>query len=572
MKQPIKNIFILFCLIVIWKNTTGQPPDSRQSQCPQEEILVHISHESAFTGEICWFKIYCTSPLYPEDQISTLAFIELVGNENTSIIRKKVLLNHGEGAGDFRIPDDLPTGLYYILAYTNWMKNFGEGTFFRKEFVIINPTRPFTPVSDSLARPVMSGEKESKLRINALAVTTDHDRYSLRDMVTLRIKSGGTSGKALPGNLSVSVYRKEPVMVFGSQNTTEASAIQDLRDILYRPDYHGIWLSGKLGDPSGQPLPGEKVTLSIPGPGTDIKSNKTDNQGNFHFLLKAKRGEQDVVITMPGADNKIELDESFWNGFRVPPEHSLFGLNQQTLVYLKEKFAHFQLQARFKEQPFSRTPPVPYAADSSVFYNMPYQSVKLGNYIILDSLREYFYELVPSVKFTQRRGAVDISLIDQQTQTFIEDKPGVFVDGVLYDNYARIAGIPPGEIDRMAILPSTYYYRDFSFGGIVDIHTKKSDFTIVRPLPEMTRFLFPLSDKSEWTFTGVDHADRNSMERVPDFRYLLYWEPNAVPDADHETTLRFYAGDLSGSYVVKVAGLSETGEIIQAENEITIGN
>jgi hypothetical protein len=569
-----KIIHIVVTLVLIWINSSGQPSvQSPATNCPQEKIQVHLSHESAFTGEICWFKIYCTSPLYPGDEISNLAFFELVGSENTSIIRKKILLTNGAGAGDFEIPDNLPTGLYYVLAYTSWMKNFGEDSFFRKEFVIINPSRPFNNLSDSA---VLSGKKEETVpttfHAQGAEVIPDQDQYSTREKVTLTIKSGEMSGKTISGNLSVSVYRKEPRMIFGKGNIPETSAIRDPQNILYRPDYKGIWLSGKTADPSGQVVSGIPVILSLPGYGTDIKREMTDSKGYFHFLLKPKQGEQDIVITLPDAGTKIDLEESYWNGFRNPPDNRVFVLSRNSIDYLKEKFAHFQFQGRFKKFNYVKNPPFQNAADSSVFYSKPFQSVKMSNYVNLDSLREYFYELVPSVKFTQRRGEFNISVIDQQTQVPTEDKPGVFLDGVLYDNYALIAGIPSGEIDRMAILPSTYYYKDLTFGGIVDIHTKKSDFGIVKPLPEMTRFLFPMANASEWTFASPDYTVEDSLDRKPDFRYLLHWEPNVKTNDAGEGAVSFYTGDVMGTFDIKVVGINAAGEIIQAENEIHVGD
>ena len=41
------------------------------------------------------------------------------------------------------IPPDLPTGLYYVIAYTSWMKNFNESLFFRKAVAIVNPDQPY---------------------------------------------------------------------------------------------------------------------------------------------------------------------------------------------------------------------------------------------------------------------------------------------------------------------------------------------------------------------------------------------------------------------------------------------
>ena len=220
-------------------------------------------------------------------------------------------------------------------------------------------------------------------------------------------------------------------------------------------------------------------------------------------------------------------------------------------------------------QYYIKYPPVHHPADSSVFYSKPYQKIEMTYYISLDSLREYFYELVPSVKFTRRKGEFDISVIDRQTSTFINEKPGVFLDGVLYDDYAAIAGIPAGDIDRMVILPATYYYKDFTFGGIVDIHTKKSDFNGVKLLPEMTRFFFPMADAPQWRFSAPGYAKSDSISRIPDFRYLLHWDPS-VKIEKGETTVHFYTGDVTGSFMVKVMGRSKDGEILEAVKEIMV--
>jgi hypothetical protein len=201
---------------------------------------------------------------------------------------------------------------------------------------------------------------------------------------------------------------------------------------------------------------------------------------------------------------------------------------------------------------------------------MPYQMLYLGNYITLDSLREYFHELVPSVRFTHRRGNADISVIDPQSLTPLEEKPGVFLDGVLYNNYTVIANIPPVEIDRIAILASPYYYKALEFGGIVDIHTKKSDFSVVKPLQNMTRFIYPKAVADELKFVSPDYSDAGFPERIPDFRYLLYWESCIRPDSSGSATIRFYTGDIPGNFVIKVEGMSDDGEIMQLQNEISV--
>jgi hypothetical protein len=571
MQYKIKIIVLFTTVFFLWNDLHGQQVERLQADnCPEEKILMHLSQESAFSGEMLWFKLYCTSPLFPGDELSNLAFIELVSNENSSVLREKILLKHGEGTGELEIPGNVPTGIYYILAYTNWMKNFGENYFFRKEIVIINPSQPLNFKSDSLS----TGITEELTNVpgvydKRLEIVPEKTKYSTREQVIMKIETGNLPGDTITGSFSVSVCRKEPRMIFNTKENKEKGLIKAPESIDYLPDYRGILLSGKLMDLSGNPVPDAFVTASEPGPGTNIKSYVTDNLGNFNFLLKPNEGEQEMVITFPSEDMKISLKEPFWNGFRNPPENIIPVLNREVVSYLKEKYACSQLQNRFKRQYSVKTTPVENAPDTNLFYFEPQLLIRLEDYVKLDSLREYFYELVSTVSFTQRKDKIDISVIDPLTMIYIKDKPGIFLDGVLYDNFSAIAKIPVEEIDRLAIISQLYYYKDFSFGGIIDIHTKKSDFNSVKPLKDMTRFIYPLANIPEWKFLHPDYSIDPS-DRTPDLRYLLHWEPVVKTDKSGEASIRFYTGDVKGTFVIKVVGLSGNGEILQTESEINV--
>jgi hypothetical protein len=329
-------------------------------------------------------------------------------------------------------------------------------------------------------------------------------------------------------------------------------------------------MSGKLVDPSGNAVPNALIAVSTPGPGTELNGNITDNAGVFNFLLKPEEGEQEMVINLPGDDTKSSLEESYWNGFRDPPDNLVFSLDPEAISYLREKFNHFQIQTRFKKLTSIKNIQLKTRRDSSVFYTKPYQLIEFKNYINLDSLREYIYELVPSVKFSKRKGESEIMIFDQVTLNYLEDKPGIFLDGVLYENFSEIAKIPVRDLERLAIIPTTYYYKDFTFGGIIDIHTKKSDFNSVKLLSNMSRFIYPMADANEWKFVSPEYSTGGSAARIPDFRYLLYWEPDVRVDKSGEASLHFYTGDVKGRFIVKVVGISDKGEILQTENEIYI--
>jgi hypothetical protein len=269
---------------------------------------------------------------YSERKIEHLAFIELVNSENSSILRKKILLKQGEGVGEFEIQDNLPTGLNHILAYTNWMKNFGELSFFKKEMIIVNPNQSITPgKADSIETPEGKAYSDATTT-NNLKIIPDKNIYSTRQQVKLKIDTKSISGKATSGNFSVSVSREEPQMVFNTQKSKNKILIKDPDKIIYLPDYKGIRLAGKLLDASDNSVAGAIITESVPGPGTNIKRSRTDSSETFHFLLNPNEGEQEIVFTLPGPDKKISLEEPFWNGIRDLPANMIYSIDQEAIA------------------------------------------------------------------------------------------------------------------------------------------------------------------------------------------------------------------------------------------------
>jgi hypothetical protein len=194
----------------------------------------------------------------------------------------------------------------------------------------------------------------------------------------------------------------------------------------------------------------------------------------------------------------------------------------------------------------------------------------MDDYILLDSLAEYFYELVPSVKFVQGRGHVEIRVTDPVSGFPYEEKPGIFVDGVLYPDVGEIAKIPVREIEKIAIIPEVYYYGDFSFGGIIDLHTRASDFNAVQLLPGMVRVLWPVASGPEWEFDIQEASPQKKPDRIPDFRHLICWEPDFIIGPSGANSIRFYTGDLTGDFTIRVTGLSEEGRLFQSETKIGV--
>jgi hypothetical protein len=118
----------------------------------QEKLFVHTDKSFYLTGEVIWFKLYNISQA--ENKLvdaSKIAYVEVLGKDNSPILQGKIELSAGTGNGSFYIPVSAATGNYKIRAYTNWMKNFGADKYFEKNITIVNSLKEITMQAKEVA-------------------------------------------------------------------------------------------------------------------------------------------------------------------------------------------------------------------------------------------------------------------------------------------------------------------------------------------------------------------------------------------------------------------------------------
>ena len=121
----------------------------------QEKIFVHTNRESYLNDELIWFKIYNVDGFVHQAlDISKIAYVEVLNEENKPILQVKIELKKGLGNGSLKIPSSIPTGIYRLRAYTNWMKNYSSNFFFEKSLTIINTKLKFEETSEDITANV----------------------------------------------------------------------------------------------------------------------------------------------------------------------------------------------------------------------------------------------------------------------------------------------------------------------------------------------------------------------------------------------------------------------------------
>ena len=114
--QEIKNK-------LVWANETYQA----------ENLYLHLDRRSYWANDDLWFKAYLESKTD-----SSNFYVELISPTGKILQKKLYLAIEGIAYGDFHLPDTISSGVYQIRAYTNWMRNFDETSFFHKNFIIWN--------------------------------------------------------------------------------------------------------------------------------------------------------------------------------------------------------------------------------------------------------------------------------------------------------------------------------------------------------------------------------------------------------------------------------------------------
>jgi len=149
--KRITNITLVFagiCLLSLVYN----PLQSQNSQGfqdsdfvgePLEEVRLQTDRELYLAGESIWFSSFCSiKNESTPSPISQILYIEIFNSTHKVFLREKFKLNGGKIAGHLVIPEETPTGYYFIRAYTMYLRNFPPENYYISSLTVINPEIP----------------------------------------------------------------------------------------------------------------------------------------------------------------------------------------------------------------------------------------------------------------------------------------------------------------------------------------------------------------------------------------------------------------------------------------------
>jgi hypothetical protein len=555
-------IFYLLSLIV-HQNVYSQS----EGTVSTELIIINCDRDVYIAGEELVFSLNLINGKVNVGNSSHIAYVVLRNEAQNVVLHISTIIENGIGWSSIYLPDTLSTGYYQLVAFTNFMRNFGEDAYATKQLIVANR---FDNYFSNLHRD--GGESDSSKRSlsdksnSLVSIELNKGAFAIHEKVKLTVKPNSTSSIS---NFSISIVPKYAVcndVDKGIIRETHIETIQfDQSKELYLKEVDGIYLSGSILDGiSGKAIEGARLFLSTPDSLVNLKYTHSNALGRFHFHLPhIFQGRKVFVIpdtsTFIGdpkviLENKIELKRPF--------QPKIVKITDELIDYLKYSQSIVRIQKSYNLKYFSFEP-LNMVANQGLprVFSDPKFRIKLSEYESLNDFQEISRELIPYIRVRRRGNDYSVRMLNgQSSYTFFSSSPAIFLNGVPIGSIDKIKGYGSKELERIEIVNLPWRYGELLFSGILTVFLKP-DIPIEPHLPSFTAIhhLDLLADHA------VYKPQFNSNEEVtisakPDFRQVLYWNPCSKANSNEPFEDVLYTGHLYGEYIVVVTGITDEGQ------------
>jgi len=146
------------------------------------------------------------------------------------------------------------------------------------------------------------------------------------------------------------------------------------------------------------------------------------------------------------------------------------------------------------------------------------------------------------------------------TGIYYNEPPLVMIDGVIINDLAVLADLNPETVEKIEVVKTPYLIGDLVLHGIVNVITRPGNFSNIT-MPDYAVILPYRVVDNPASISAPDYSDEQiRMNRTPDLRNTLYWNPSVKTGINGEAEIEFWTSDLPGTYIINIQGISGTGE------------
>ncbi len=549
----------------------------------QEQVQLSTNKNYYHPSENLWFSgkmLYADATM--QDSISKVVYVEWISPQNELISRQKYHVDSLGFHGMFTVLENLNLGNYRLRAYTQWMRNFGDSTFYEQIVPVIS------------TKQYIFFKKHSP-ETSTIKLVPDKKSYKSREKITIQIEG------IKPGNLVVSVtdsgaIRRVKALETKPKPFLSASSFKVIPVFTHIAEA-GLSLSGKILDKNNKPALAmilfffgdleypfankEKDTLhSIfesnfqemlyrNGKKNQYIRIQTNEEGKFSITGMLLKDTTDIVyqaMDMKGKLlDKVLFDPEDFPAIKPSKIKSDFEIKDLNATVLIEKDIDLEKGVIQLDEVTVKTKRAEKQFVSKPIYGNPDFTVYAKDIGAASAGMNPILALqgrVPGVQITYSDGRIKVRMRGGQNSIEGASEPLYLIDGFPVEDVNSLMNISSDNIDRIEVLKTARaMFGSRGANGVIAIYTKSS---VSKPSERNNSGLKPsaktftiIGFQETKPFFAPNYALAQARENPkPDLRTTLFWSPNLSSN-----TFSFYAADNAGIYQILVRNGTETSEV-----------
>jgi len=483
----------------------------------EEKVAIHTHRTDFIVGE----KIYLSASVHDItndalSEISSVLYVEIRSAKGLSMEKLRLGIVNGLAHGEIFLDSKFDSDYYYLIAYTKWQKNFKA--YSSKCISIINPYSKKTFQVDSTLSNIdkiqtpLSYEPESK---HSLAI----------------------------GNIKKGTYSIAIVQEYGAEklpNTFHSSPMSE--SVPYYPETNYANLQGKLID--GQ-VKNQKVSLSFQSSDLQLSFSESSSEGDFLLSYNPDKiaGVGKILINEKRAP--INLVNTFYNDLTLEPTVDL-SISKHYFESIKSRAINSQIVDAYFE------------ADSIIKQTKPFLPFDAKVYVLdeykrFNSVRNTLIEIIFEIAASKNPDNFDLRVRGKAADSFegSNEYPLILLDGIITDS-KTVLNYPVGQLERIEVLTTTYYFGSIKYDGIISFHSKE------KYIDRNFEDAIVLTKYQSFKPNYAKEVPLNDS-RKPQLENTLYWEPFREVE-DQALEIDFTTGTGRGLFKVSIMSHSEKGK------------
>jgi hypothetical protein len=496
--------------------------------------------------------------------------------QTRGILKKALSAQIQNGVADFTLnKTDFPEGITQLTVFNEHNQRVCERLYFtcpsENDTLQVQPDKEIygnrSRVNLDVRSPNIADRTSASIAVYRIDSLQQFDDMKLRDYLLLSSDLKGSIESPsyyFSKDKYVAAAVDNLMLTQGWRRFDWKNILQDkVPSLVYEPEIKAHIVNAKVIDVrNGLPAQQIECYLSVPGTRAIFLSNVSDDSGHIKFEMRNMYGAAEVIAqtnSMRDSVYRIDVQNPFSEKYpkdSLPrfllPVNNPATLTEQSVATQVQNIYTGNRQRQFTEAGF----------DTSLFYSKPDLSYLLDNYVRFTTMEEVLREYVQLVNVRRRGGKYHFDIYDNNSQRMLSNDPLVLLDGVPVFDMDKMIAYDPLKVRQLDVLTRRFYFSHSVYDGVLNFVTYKGDLPGYELDSKATVFDYESLQSQREFYSPKYETDVDAESHLPDFRNVLYWNPNLKLTNGTPAKIEFYTSDKKGKYIAVVQGMDSNGKCL----------